>query len=136
MEQKQLYRKKSVERIQSPEQLNDYLRVTGTGVWLALAAVCVTLIGALIWSGVGWLEASVDCEALSENGEIVASLPDARTVRAGMIMRVGGLETQVDAVRYDEAGNLSAVSHAEIPDGIWNAEIVLERVHPLRFLFD
>ena len=34
-----LYREKSMERISSPEKLNDYMCVTTPSVWLVLAAV-------------------------------------------------------------------------------------------------
>ncbi len=37
------FRKKSLDRISSPEQLTDYLRVTNPGIWIFLAAVVVLL---------------------------------------------------------------------------------------------
>ena len=137
MGQEQIYREESIKRVQSPEQLNDYLRVTSPSVWMALTAVVVILIGTLIWSGVGWLESAIDCEALAENGEIVVSLPDSQTtVQAGMPLRIGGAETLIEAMRYDETGNIRAVARVDIPDGIWPARIITERIHPLRFLFN
>ena len=48
MEQ-QLYRKVSLEHIESPEQLNEVLRVTSPSVWVLLAAVIVLLLGFLVW---------------------------------------------------------------------------------------
>lgn len=45
-----LFRKKSMERVSSPEQLNDYIRVTTPSVWLALAAVALLLVGMIAWS--------------------------------------------------------------------------------------
>lgn len=45
-----LFRKKSIDRVSSPEQLNDYIRVTTPSVWLVLLAVILLLIGMLIWS--------------------------------------------------------------------------------------
>ena len=54
--EKPLFRKKSLERISSPEALNDYLRVTGPAVWLVLSAIILLIAGMLIWSSV----ASID----------------------------------------------------------------------------
>ena len=46
----QLFRKSSIDRVSSPEQLNDYIKVTNPGVWLVLAAVIVLLMGACVWT--------------------------------------------------------------------------------------
>ena len=45
-----LFRKNSVEHISSPEQLNDYLRVTSPAIWVVLIAVIILLAGVLIWA--------------------------------------------------------------------------------------
>ena len=42
----QIFRKKSLDRISSPEQLNDYIRVANPGIWMILAAVIILLAGA------------------------------------------------------------------------------------------
>ncbi len=44
-----LFRKKSLEKVSSPEQLNDYIRVTTPSVWLVLTALLILLAGMLIW---------------------------------------------------------------------------------------
>ena len=54
-----IYRETSVNRISSPEQLNDYLKVTKPGVWIVLLAVALLLAGLLVWGiffGVGVIE--------------------------------------------------------------------------------
>ncbi|HAG12584.1 MAG TPA: NHLP bacteriocin system secretion protein, partial [Ruminococcus sp.] len=43
----QVFRKKSLDRISSPEQLTDYLRVTNPGIWVVLAAVSCRFCGAV-----------------------------------------------------------------------------------------
>ena len=52
-EKPKLFREKSLEAVESPESLNDYLRVTSPGVWLVLAAVIVLLVGAILWGVFG-----------------------------------------------------------------------------------
>ncbi len=51
-----LFRKKSLERVTSPEKLNDYIRVTTPPVWLVLSAVTVLLLGIIAWSIFGSVE--------------------------------------------------------------------------------
>ena len=54
---KGIFREKSIERVSSPEQLNDYIRVTTPSVWLVLAAMIILLAGMLVWSIFGTVEA-------------------------------------------------------------------------------
>ncbi|MBR6332386.1 MAG: hypothetical protein IKR78_04560, partial [Dehalococcoidales bacterium] len=54
-----IFRKKSVEHISSPEQLNDYLHVTNLSVWLLLIAVAILLVGLLIWGGFAYITSFV-----------------------------------------------------------------------------
>ena len=42
--EEQIFRKKSLDRLSSPEQLNDYLHVTSPGIWIVLGAVIFLLI--------------------------------------------------------------------------------------------
>ena len=53
------FREKSVERISSPEDLDDYIRVTTPSVWIVLAAILILLIGMLAWSVFGTVEVPV-----------------------------------------------------------------------------
>lgn len=51
-----VYRKKSLENIYSPDQLDDYIRVTTPSVWIVLLALVVLLVGILAWSIFGTVE--------------------------------------------------------------------------------
>jgi len=44
-----IFRKSSLERMSSPEQLNDYIRVSNPSVWIILAAIAILLIAAIVW---------------------------------------------------------------------------------------
>ena len=52
----ELFRKKSMERVHSPEELNDYIRVATPSVWLVLLATAILLAGALAWSVLGTVD--------------------------------------------------------------------------------
>ena len=51
-----IFREKSLERVSSPEELNDYIRVTTPSVWIVLAATVLLLVGMLAWSIFGRVE--------------------------------------------------------------------------------
>ena len=49
-EKETIFRKKSIEKISSPEQLHDYIKVSSPGAWIVLLAIIVFLVGALVWA--------------------------------------------------------------------------------------
>ena len=53
----ELFRKKSLDRVSAPEELNDYIRVTGVPVWIILIALVIILVGMIFWSVFGTVEA-------------------------------------------------------------------------------
>lgn len=64
-----LFRKKSLEQVSSPEQLNDYIRVTTPSVWIVIAALIILLAGFLTWGVIGKVTPR------NENGTTVVVAP-------------------------------------------------------------
>ncbi len=52
---KGFFRQKSIDKVSSPEKLDDYIRVTTPSVWITLAAIVILLVGTLIWGIMGEL---------------------------------------------------------------------------------
>ena len=53
-------------RISSPEQVDDYIRVTTPGMWLLVAAMLVLLAAGIIWG----YAAGVEMKTTDQNGEV------------------------------------------------------------------
>ena len=70
-----LFREKSLEAVESPESLNDYLRVTSPGVWLVLAAVICLLVGAILWGIFGHIRTTTQVAVSVEGGKTVCYVP-------------------------------------------------------------
>ena len=51
-----IFREKNLTQVSSPEQLNDYIRVSTPAVWLVLSAIVLLLIGVVLWGFTGRLE--------------------------------------------------------------------------------
>lgn len=58
-ESSSIFRKESIERVSSPDQLDDYIRVQKPSVWILLALVIALLTAALVWAGTAKLETTV-----------------------------------------------------------------------------
>ena len=72
-----LFREKNLERLESPEKLNDYLRVTSPGVWMVLGAVIVLLIGVCVWGIFGRIKATTQAVVITESGESSCLVPQS-----------------------------------------------------------
>lgn len=58
-----IFRRKSMDKISSPEQMNDYIRVANPSVWMILAAIIVLLIGVCVWGMYGQLDTKLQTGA-------------------------------------------------------------------------
>ncbi len=64
----ELFRKTAIDNVRTPEQMNDYIRVTTPGAWTVLAAVVIMLGALLFWSFFGSVQVirEVDGQILTE----------------------------------------------------------------------
>ena len=74
---KSIFRQKSIERIESPEKLNDYLRVTSPTVWIVLASIIVLLVGVCIWGVLGHIDSTVTSAVIVNDDETVCLVPES-----------------------------------------------------------
>ena len=103
--QNDLFRKKSLERISSPEEMHDYMRVTSPRLWMLLTAIVVLLVGFIVYASSTTLENTlplkVTIEKLADTDEagnetgvisfVSAELPASEKdlVNTGMEVRIG-----------------------------------------------
>ena len=133
-ENQTVFRKKTLDRISSPEQLTDYLRVTNPGIWVVLVAVILLLAGVFAWSLVGTLETSAEVKiAVSDHTAKVIPL-GSESLADGMPLRVSGQEYQIAFSETDEYGRSVGTAEVNLPDGTYDGTVVLEAVHPISFL--
>lgn len=133
----QIFRKKSLESISSPEQLNDYLKVTNIGIWVLLASVILLLAGLFAWSTVGRLETTANGVAVVENGTAQILIYDTSKgdIKSGMTVRMGDDEYTVSTVEKDDLGRSIAYAPVSESDGKYDVKIVIESIAPISFLF-
>ena len=131
-----LFRQTSIDRISSPEQLQDYMRVTNPGVWIVLSAVIILLAGFLIASVFGKVESTIDVTVKIENGTAVfeAEGSDADALGKGMEVRVKGTEAKIENVRWITSESVRATASVDLPDGTYPATVVTEIITPIQFL--
>lgn len=129
---RQIFRKSSIDRVSSPEQLNDYIRVTNPGVWLVLAAVIVLLMGACVWGIFGRLETKITVPVRVAGGEARLVLEDGQQAAPDAPVVIGGREFSLDPAVGGGAYSVSV----DLPDGEYQAQVVTESVAPMSFVFN
>ena len=152
------------ERITSPDQLNEYIRVTTPGAWVILSAVLLFFVGLSCWLFTGKLEVTIPVRAYKEGDHAVAFVPagDAHRIEPGMPVRIwsgaergSGTVTSVskERVPFDDIVDVVGDAHAilmgideghrffqvsmDIPDGpqdVVQGAIIRQVVHPANFL--
>ncbi|MCD7729450.1 MAG: hypothetical protein LUI60_06010 [Clostridia bacterium] len=142
----------------SPEQLKSYIKVANAGIWIVIAAIIALLVGVCVWGVFGRLETTVDAVAVCEEGKITAYIKqeDYSSVEEGMALKIDGEEYEVAYVSTEwitvSADNLSEYAaylggfssgdiiyslqaYGSVSSGIYAAQIVVESISPISFLF-
>ena len=153
-----LFRKKSLERISSPEQLNAYIRVATPSVWLLLSAIVILLAGVCVWGVFGHMDTTLTAVAVAEDGMMTAYVREAdiASVKAEAVVTVDGdivkiwaiddQPVQVDESFSEYARHVGGLQQGEwvyavkldvnCHDGIYTAQIVIDSVSPMSFVLN
>ena len=133
-QKKQIFRQQALDRIASPEQLNDYLHVTNVGVWALLTIVILLLTAFFAWASLGKLETIASARATVRDGTAQITVVENAEIVSGMTVRMGSAEFRVSDVGKDERGFTVAYAPVNLPEGNYDAEIVVETLSPISFL--
>lgn len=130
-----LFREKSIQKVQSPDNLNEYIRVSNPGIWILLVSIVFLLLGLCIWGCFGQLRTVISVEARCENGAVSCVLPEdnAAGVQPEMTVTLGKQTGKVTQV----SDNVCIIEMEEpLADGAYTAEILVETIHPISFLLN
>lgn len=151
-----IFRKKSMDRVSSPEQLNDYVRVTNPGIWMILVAVIILLIGVCVWGVFGHMDTKLAVAGISKGGTLTCYVKEADipSVTKGMTVTVGENRYEVAEIKSEpisvtdemesyalHLGELQmgewvypVIVNTELADGTYQAMITVESVSPMSFI--
>ena len=135
----QIFRKESLDQISSPEQLNDYLRVTNPAVWLVLTAVILLLAGMLLWASVASIDSFASGTAQVQNGTMRIVFEDpqiAKSVQTGMTVTTGDVSAQVSSIGYTDNGEMFALAPTSLAAGTYSVRVVYKKTQVLSLLFN
>lgn len=156
-----VFRKTSMDKISSPEQLDDYIRVTTPSLWVTIAAIIILLISLIVWGAVGSLPTAITVNGIAQNGVVTCYLTpeQAGEISSETAVSAGNIPGSVEqisslplsaaevknALASDylfQAVNVTdftvpvTVSAQGIHDGIVSVRFTVSSVRPIDFLLN
>ena len=134
-----IFRKKSTEQITSPEQLDTYLQVTRPRIWVVIDVVAALIVGGIIWSRFVVVDSYISGTAKAEKGVLTIAFDNseiADNVKEGMKVEIGETMSEVSDVGVDSAGNVIAVSNANVPDGSYRVRVTFKQTDLIKMLIN
>ena len=156
---KEIFRKKSLDRISSPESLDEYLKVASPSVWLILVAVIVMLVGVCFWGIFGSMESTDMTPVVSDGKDTYCYVLEDyySTALEGRQIRINGkIYTMGDVPHFpieltgeteegsyvlhmmgDEAGSVWVYKvrlNWSLPEGSYDGWIINKRIHPFKYV--
>ena len=134
-----LFRKKSLDKVKSPDNLGAYIKVVNPSIWLLIAGILVLLLGLCCWGIFGSIQTVVHTQVRCVDGKVVCRLSqeDSSRVKPGMSVSIEGTAGVVLEVRSQADGSACYLTLEEpLPDGSYGADIIVESIHPISFLLN
>ncbi len=124
---RQIFRKEALDRLASPEQLDQLMRVARPRAWVALAAVGLVLITALLWGFFGTIPTTVETQGvlLRRGGVATVTAPIAGAVTDVSVMSGDGVADGQELLRL--APDAPRADAVEVPVRSPFAARVLQR---------
>lgn len=153
-----IFRKKNMDKLSSPEQLNDYIRVANPSVWIVLVAVIILLVGICVWGVFGRLDTTIATAGTCKDGKITCYVKDTDIdkVKEGLEISANGNIYTISSVNKTPVkagenlseyiiylGNLESdgwvyeiTAVVDLPNGDYKTDIVIDRVSPMSFVLN
>lgn len=136
----ELFRKKSIDKIKSPDNLDELIRVSNPGVWLLLVSVIVLLVGMCLWGIWGRIDSTLETTVYVENGVVICNVSqeNATSVKPGMTVKFGEYEATLSELLEKEGDNYYfTIQTQDAPvNGLYEGKIVISTTKPISFVLN
>jgi len=87
-----LFRKTSLDSISSPEQLNDYIKVSTPSIWIVLVSLFILLAAVFVWGVAGNLPTTVNVQGVALDGHVICFVKteDAANIKIDQVAIISG----------------------------------------------
>lgn len=152
-----IFRQKNIEKINSPESLNDYVKVTNPSVWIILLGVIILIAGALVFGTIGKIDTNINTVTNVSDGTAITYIDENNIdkINSSMKVKIDGEEYNIinieskpiKASEVDEyvlhKGNIEISQwlypitvNATLKDGVYSSVITIEQTSPISYIFN
>lgn len=151
-----VFRQKSLDRINSPEALDRYIKTTNPSVWVLLVAIIIFLAGIIVWGVFGTIEnkKTEGCSIKSGVVTCVIKETDSAEIKKDSFIVVNGEHVTVENVNGPVNNPINdAILHLSgVEEGEWYytvsgktsasnsesvaCEVVFESINPIKFVLN
>jgi len=95
-----IFRQKNIDKISSPEQLNDYVKVTNPSVWIILIGALLLIVGLGTWGVFGSLETGISTVAVKDGNSIICYVDEGNidSISSGMQIKSSEGMLSIDSI--------------------------------------
>ena len=158
-EKEKVFREKSLQRLNSTDKLDDYLKVTRPSLWLILGAIILLLVGVVFWGTYGTIESTTTTAIIVKNNTytIVMDKDVYDKLESDSFFRVENTE-----IKYDENATIDVVEYSQLDNktiyysnvtendtivsisgsisgfdnGVYSCTVVFEQIPPIKFVIN
>lgn len=111
------FRKSALEKLSTPEKLDQLIKVTGTKAWIALTTIIVAIFTALIWSFIGTVKTKLDVVGVVLGGDVHEVVATAQGQLVELKVAIGNKVKKGDII--------ATIQQPELFQQIEDAKVVL-----------
>ena len=158
-EKEKVFREKSLERLNSTDKLDDYLKVTRPSLWLILGAIIALLVGVVFWGTYGTIESTATTAIIIKDNTytIVMDKNVYDKLQSDSFFRIDDTEiaynenTAINVVEYSQLDN-KTIYYSDVTEndtivsisgnisgfdnGVYSCTVVFEQIPPIKFVIN
>lgn len=152
-----IFRQKTIDTINSPENLNDYVKVTNPSIWIILVGVIVLIIGMSVYGILGRIDTNVNAAVEVNGGVITAYIDEADIdkIDDSLLVKINGTEYSIKNIADRPVKNESidefvlhksnmemsqwlypVTLNGTLNDGVYTATITVDQISPVSYAFN
>ena len=136
MEDNSIFRKSSIERLSSPEQIDEYVKVISPPMRMAVIAFVLLIAGLLVWALFYEIDTVITCDGFVTDGVLTVSVPasEVKKLDDDTVMIVNNERTTLTSVVKRNGRYIIHADVQGVENGLQDVHIIIESITPIELI--